>query len=409
MSQKALRSSTKAIRATIHLPSSKSESNRALIIGAYSSGLAQIENLSDAKDTVTLERLLREKPEEMDVGHAGTAMRFLTSYLAFQPRDYVLTGSARMQERPIGPLVDALRKIGAEINYMVREGYPPLMIHGRNARFGDKEVEIPGGISSQYISSLLMLAPTLTDGLGITLTGEIRSRPYIEMTLRLMERFGVAHSWEGRRIHVPRQAYRAGTYAVEADWSSASYWYCLAALADEAEIELPGLRRDSWQGDQAIVELMAGLHVATEWTADGVKLVKRRGDLPEELRWDFSGCPDLAQGVLVAMAVLGVRGEFTGLESLRIKETDRIAALQNELGKFGVALEEEDGMKGKLWTLSGEFTARPAEIPTYHDHRMALAFAPLALHVEGLVILEPDVIVKSYPSYWADLEKAGIS
>lgn len=397
-----------AIRGDIRLPSSKSESNRALIIRAYSRGLSEVENLSDAKDTVTLERLLREMPDEMDVGHAGTAMRFLTGFLAFQKRDFILTGSERMKQRPIGPLVDALRKIGAEINYMGNEGCPPLMVHGRNARFGDTEVEIPGGISSQYISALLMLAPMLTNGLGVTLTGAIRSVPYIEMTLRIMAHFGVRHSWEGNRIHVAKQAYQAGSYVVEADWSSASYWYCIAALAEEAEIALPGLRRDSWQGDQAIVEIMERLNVQTEWTAEGVVIRKVAGELPESLKWDFVGCPDLAQGVLAVMSALGVKGEFEGLESLRIKETDRIAALQNELGKFGMRLEELDGEDGKAyWTLDGVFSPAEVEIPTYDDHRMALAFAPLALSLPGITILEPEVIVKSYPSYWDDLEKVG--
>ena len=395
------------LKGTVHLPSSKSESNRALIIRAYSNGLAEVAHLSDAKDTRTLERLLREMPDEMDVGHAGTAMRFLASYLAFQPRDFVLTGSERMQQRPIGPLVDALREIGAEINYMQREGFPPLMVHGRNARFGATEVGIPGGISSQYISSLLMLAPRLTDGLTVRLEGEVRSRPYIEMTLKLMARYGVAHSWEGNAIHVPRQSYRPGQYRVEADWSSASYWYCIAALAEEAEIALPGLRRDSWQGDQAIVEIMAQLGVDTEWTEEGV-LVRQSGRARAALlEWDFAGCPDLAQGVLATMSALGVRGRFTGLESLRIKETDRIAALQAELGKFGMALEEQDGPEGKFWTLEGEFQAVEATIPTYEDHRMALAFAPLALRLPGIWIEEPEVVVKSYPAYWSDLEAMG--
>ena len=404
-----LKASDKNLKGTIQLPSSKSESNRALIIRALSHGFAKIENLSEAKDTVTLERLLREMPEEMDVGHAGTAMRFLTAFLSFQPRDFILTGSQRMQERPIGPLVTALRKVGAEINFMRREGYPPMMIHGRNARFGATKVEIPANVSSQYISALLMLAPTLTDGLTVELVGDVMSRPYIEMTLRLMEHFGVQANWTGQSIHVPRQPYTSGTYAIESDWSAASYWYCLVALADEAEIDLPGLRPSSWQGDHVVHEFMVHLGVETEWREDGIRIRKVESKLPTKVIWDFSGCPDLAQGLLVALSALGVGGRFRGLESLRIKETDRIAALQNELGKFGMRLEEREDPAGLYWDLEGTFNPNPAIIPTYQDHRMAMAFAPLALKVDGLQIEEPDVVVKSYPRYWEDLAKVGIS
>ncbi|MCL4110630.1 UNVERIFIED_CONTAM: hypothetical protein GTU68_057251 [Idotea baltica] len=373
-----------------------------------SHGLAQVHNLSAAKDTVTLERLLREMPEEMDVGHAGTAMRFLTAFLSFQPRDFILTGSSRMQERPIGPLVDALRQAGAEINFMRRDGYPPMMIHGRNSTFGATTIDIPADISSQYISALLMLAPTLPDGLTIRLHGEISSRPYIAMTLRIMAHFGVSATWEGNNISVPRQPYDAGNYHVEADWSAASYWFCLTALSDEAEIQLPGLRPASWQGDQAVVEMMTALGVETTWTEDGVVLRKVVTALPDEVRWDFADCPDLAQGLLVALSALGVAGHFRGLHSLRIKETDRIAALQNELGKFGMQLTEGEDASGLFWELSGTFQPKAVSIPTYQDHRMAMAFAPLALRVEGLQIEAPSVVVKSYPTYWEDLKCIGI-
>lgn len=396
------------LKGRILLPSSKSESNRALIIKALSHGFAEVENLSTAKDTVTLDRLLRELPDELDVGHAGTAMRFLTAFLAYQPRDFVLTGSSRMQERPIGPLVKALRSIGAEINYMRKEGYPPLMIHGRNARFGNSSIEIPADISSQYISALLMLAPTLTDGLSIRLVGEIRSRPYIEMTLRLMAHFGVESQWNGNTIRVPRQPYQPGRYSVEADWSAASYWFCLVALSEKAEIELPGLRRNSWQGDRVVVDMMADLGVETEWMENGLKLRKMDMAMPTHVIWDFGGSPDLAQGLLVVLSALGIKGRFRGLESLRIKETDRIQALQNELGKFGMTIEEKEDANGKFWDLSGNFTPVSAAIPTYQDHRMAMAFAPLALRINGLQIEEANVVVKSYPHFWDDLEVVGI-
>lgn len=398
---------SRILKGCIQLPSSKSESNRALIIQALSRGMSRVSNLSTAKDSQTLAGLLREMPEEMNVGHAGTAMRFLTAFLAFQSRDTVLTGSTRMQQRPIGPLVDALCKVGADIHYMREEGYPPLMVCGRNARFGDEQVDIPGGVSSQYISALLMIAPTLPSGLKVVLTGTIRSRPYIEMTLRIMEHFGVKSSWEGNEITVSNQFYLPGEYAVEADWSSASYWFCMAALSEEAEIELPGLRQNSWQGDSAIVELMAPLGVETEWTAEGIVVRKRKGQtLPTQLEWNFSPCPDLAQGVLATMSALGVKGIFTGLESLRIKETDRILALQNELGNWGGRLEEKEG-ETLSWELGGGFEKKLVSIPTYQDHRMALGFAPLSLALSGIQILESDVVVKSYPHYWEDLRSMG--
>lgn len=396
------------LRGRIDLPTSKSECNRALIIRALSRGQCRVEGISSAKDSQTLARLLQESNEELDVGHAGTAMRFLTAYQAFQPRDVVLTGSERMQERPIGPLVEALREIGAEIHYMRKEGYPPLMVCGRNASFGASEVSIPGGVSSQYISALLMVAPTLPAGLRLTLTGAVRSRPYIEMTLRIMEHFGISSTWNGPVIEVPPQYYRPGLYQVEADWSSASYWYCLAALSQEAQVELEGLRPASWQGDSAIVELMEQLGVTTEWTPTGLAITKSPGfKLPDTLEWDFSPCPDLAQGVLATLHALGVRGKFVGLESLRIKETDRIAALQNELGKLGGQLKEFEQGGHLSWELSGTFQANAISVPTYQDHRMALAFAPLALRTGAITILEEEVIGKSYPHYWSDLEKVG--
>lgn len=394
---------TKEIRTEIQLPASKSESNRMLIIRALSQGSIDVQNLSEAHDTQTMIRLLAEDPETMDVGHAGTAMRFLTAYLAFRPYDKVLTGSTRMQQRPIGLLVDALAPLGADIHYLNNQGYPPLMIFGRNSKFGDSRVSIPGNVSSQYISALLMIAPTLPDGLRIDIEGEIGSKPYIEMTLGLMERFGIRYRWEDASIIVDRALYQPGSYAIEADWSAASYWYCIAAMVDDFEISLPGLRKDSLQGDHVVAEMMAPLGVDTFYNEAGVTLKKASVRMPDAVIWDFKACPDLAQGLLVMLSVLGIKGRFTGLESLRIKETDRIAALQNELGKFGMELLEDSG----VWNLSGTFQAAAATIPTYQDHRMAMAFAPLALKCPGLKIEESEVVAKSYPSYWEDLKKVG--
>jgi 3-phosphoshikimate 1-carboxyvinyltransferase len=386
----------------IHLPGSKSESNRALILEAMGKGLVRIEGLSAADDTEVLQRMLRENPGTMDVGHAGTAMRFLAAFLAFRPEDKILTGSARMQARPIGPLVDALRIMGAEIAYLDKQGYPPLMIFGRNAKFRESEVSLPGNVSSQFISALLLVAHHQPDGLRIRITGEVMSQPYISMTLELLSRFGIMHTWEGDMISISRQHLRAGTYAVEADWSSASYWFCIAALAEHCDIRLHGLRPDSLQGDQAVAGKMADLGVLASWR-DGALTLTRGRSPAARLHWDFADCPDLAQGLIVAAAALGVEASFSGLQSLRIKETDRIAALQAELMPFGVNLMENDGK----WWLEGSFLAKDAEIRTYEDHRMAMAFAPLALRCPYLVIQHPEVVAKSYPGFWEDLGKVG--
>jgi 3-phosphoshikimate 1-carboxyvinyltransferase len=387
----------------IHLPGSKSESNRALILQAMSNGRIKIQNLSAAHDTQTLQNLLTTNPETLDVGHAGTAMRFLTAYLAFRPEDKVLTGSPRMQERPIGPLVDALRKMGAEIAYLGKEGFPPLMIFGRNAKFRDAQVSLPGNISSQFISALLLIGYAQPDGLQIHLEGEVTSRPYIEMTLQLLANFGITHTWEGNTITLPRQHLRAGTYAVEADWSAASYWYCIAALSESCEIHLHGLKPNSLQGDSIVADKMAALGVQTLWQKDVLHLTNT-GNPAQNIHWDFVDCPDLAQGLIVTAAAMGIEARFTGLQSLRIKETDRIAALQNELRKFGVDLNEGVGE----WWLSGKFTPQSAEIQTYQDHRMAMAFAPLALICPGITIQNPEVVTKSYPGFWEDLKHVGI-
>ncbi len=391
-----------AVQGDIHLPGSKSESNRALILQAMSGGLVRIEGLSAAKDTQILQRLLQENPETMDVGHAGTAMRFLAAYLAFKPEDKLLTGTERMRERPIGPLVDALRQMGADVHCLDREGYPPLMIFGKNAKFGESTVELPGDVSSQFISALLLIAHAQPDGLRIRIHGEVLSRPYIQMTLELLSRFGIAHAWQGDTISIARQHMRAGTYAVEADWSAASYWFCIAALSPGCDIRLHGLRKNSLQGDSVVAAKMADLGVQAKWQ-EGVLCLCNTGQRPAEVAWDFADCPDLAQGMIAAVAALGLKGEFTGLQSLRIKETDRIAALQRELAKLGIDLRENEGK----WWLEGEFVPQAATIATYQDHRMAMAFAPLALRCAAIVIQDEGVVEKSYPDFWKDLQASG--
>ena len=387
----------------IQLPASKSESNRALIIAALCSGNVQLSNLSEARDTQTMQRLLQSKEEVMDVLDAGTTMRFLTAYFAVTGQQKVLTGTPRMQQRPVGILVDALKTLGAQIEYLNNEGYPPHKITGPFQQKTNK-LSIRGDVSSQYISALLMAAPALPQGLELQLTGKVGSRPYIEMTLQLMERFGVKAHWEGDVISVPAgQTYTANTYQVESDWSGASYWLSLVALAEKAEINLLGLRQDSLQGDIRILDIMEPVGVGHSWEGGKLRLVKQ--EAANSISVDFTHCPDLAQTVAVACAAKGISGRFTGLESLRIKETDRIAALQNELAKIGAELTES---ATGTWELSPsqELPAGPVQFHTYDDHRMAMAFAPLAT-VLPVVIEEPSVVQKSYPRYWQNLESAG--
>jgi len=389
-------------KSEIKLSASKSESNRSLIINALSGNLGEIKNLSDARDTQTMERLLSSQDLLLDVLDAGTAMRFLTGYLAVTTKEKkILTGSARMQERPIAILVDALREIGADISYQKRRGYPPLEI----APFGVQKagyIRIPSNISSQYISALLMIGPKLPKGLTVELVGEIYSEPYIRMTLSLMKKFGVNHRWEGQVITIPSQQYTGEEYTIESDWSGASYWYSFVALAKEGTVNLPGLRKDSFQGDRKIITIMEEIGVRTEFLDDGVRLAKSPGK--QYLEIDFKDCPDLAQTVIVACAAIKIPLKMTGLESLKIKETDRIAALQKELAKVNVSLTE----KGNCWHLnSSGFALKPNTIfETYDDHRMAMAFAPFGL-IAPIVINDPNVVDKSYPGFWKEWVKLG--
>ncbi len=386
---------------TIPLPASKSESNRVLIIDALTSGSNKISNLAEARDSQTMIRLLTQNPPVFDVLDAGTTMRFLTAFAVVTNQNKVMTGTPRMCERPIGLLVDALRDIGADIHYMGAEGFPPLAIHGLKEQLADK-ISIRGDVSSQYISAMLMIAPVLPNGLEIELLGKVGSVTYIQMTLELMAQFGVKYSWDNNLIKVPHQDYQATSFAVESDWSGASYWFSLLACAEEGELFLAGLKKDSLQGDSKIVEIMDTLGIKSEFRKDGVKLTKQ---LVKGLdTWDFTHCPDLAQTVAVTCAIIGQKAAFTGLESLRIKETDRIHALQQELAKFNAQfVEEEDGV----------FTVIPSiEMPhevtihTYDDHRMAMAFMPLMTKTD-IVIEDPEVVNKSYPSFWKHVELLG--
>lgn len=397
-------SAPSAIKATIQLPASKSISNRALIINALAESNCTPDNLSDCDDTRVMIKALTQDEETIDIMAAGTAMRFLTAYLSVTPGERIITGTTRMQQRPIQILVNALRELGAEINYINNEGFPPLRIKGTELK--GNEITLKGNVSSQYISALLMIAPALKNGLVLHLSGEIISRPYINLTLQLMQDFGAKAAWTSSdSISVAPQPYTSIPFTVESDWSAASYWYQIAALSPKTEIELLGLFRNSYQGDSRGAEVFSRLGITTEFTTKGVKL-KKTGKAPKRLEEDFIDIPDLAQTFVVTCALMNIPFRFTGLQSLKIKETDRIAALRNELKKLGYLIEEENDSV-LMW--NGE-RCKPEETPviaTYEDHRMAMAFAPAIICHPTMQIADPQVVTKSYPGYWKDLKQAG--
>ena len=392
------------IHTTIQLPSSKSISNRALIINALGNGTHHPENLSDCDDTQVMIRALNDDKETIDIMAAGTAMRFLTAYLSVTPGTRIITGTERMQQRPIQVLVNALRELGADIEYLANDGFPPLRITGRELR--KDTISLPGNVSSQYISALLMIAPVLTNGLTIRLTGDIISRPYINLTLQLMNDFGVRAEWtDDHRLKVEPQAYHSTPFYVESDWSAASYWYQIVALSKEAEVTLPGLFKDSYQGDSQVAGIFRSLGVETIYK-DKTVILKKNGKSVERLDYDFINQPDLAQTFVVTCALLNIPFRFSGLQSLKIKETDRMAALITEMRKLGYILHETDG---SVLSWEGErcTTEEHPAIDTYEDHRMAMAFAPTCLALPEILINNPQVVSKSYPRYWEDLRQAG--
>jgi len=417
-----LTTKSKSVKGTVHLTGSKSECNRALIIEALSGGKVKVENISDAADTVTLLQVLSHKSKVesqekndsgletqdlrlVNIGPAGTAMRFLTAYFTLQHEEVILTGSARMKQRPIGILVNALRELGAEIEYVENEGFPPIKLKGSLVQLSNK-VSIKGNISSQYITALLLIAARLPFGLELHIEGELTSRPYVEMTLAMLQSAGIQNTWDENVISIPNQEFAETSLHVEPDWSAASYWYAIAALADEAELFLPGLTPYSLQGDSVITEIMANFGITSQFKDGGVYLTKEIKPLARKI-FDLKSCPDLAQTIIVVCAALGHEATFTGLETLKIKETDRIKALQNELAKIGVKLIE----KGQVYKLDCSEKQIPARIfvDTYEDHRMAMAFAPLALLIPEVEIEDANVVEKSYPAFWRDLEKVGFA
>jgi len=376
-----------------------------LIIRALSGQSSVLKNLSESDDTRVLEKALEEKSLQIDVGHAGTAMRFLTAYLCTREGSFELTGSDRMKQRPVGPLVDALKQLGARIDYLGNEFCPPLRIEGGGLKGG--KIEIDAGISSQFISALMMIGPVLEGGLQIELKGDVVSATYIRMTLALMKANGARLSFDGNQIHILPGAYSLEKFTVESDWSGASYWFQIAALLPGSEIHLPMLSRESLQGDSVLVRIFAYLGVQSNFREEELHLSSCLMDLPEHFAYDFTGCPDLAQTCAVTLCALGIPFRFTGTQTLRIKETDRIAALLTELKKLGFLLQDDPAGEWLAWDGSRCEPQNNPLIATYHDHRMAMAFAPMALAHGQLSIEDPGVVSKSYPSFWKDLEKAG--
>ncbi|HRR63139.1 MAG TPA: 3-phosphoshikimate 1-carboxyvinyltransferase, partial [Paludibacteraceae bacterium] len=365
------------IQARIKLPASKSLSNRALILNALAKNPYPIENLSDSDDTVVMINALNSTKNFINVGAAGTAMRFLTAYFALKEGEWTLTGSERMKQRPIKLLVDALNSIGGKIEYLEKEGFPPLKIYGNDLSGGI--VHLNGGISSQYISALMMIAPYMKQGLEIVLEGKIISKPYIEMTKNLMKEFGAKVKFENNRIIIPQQVYQPIHYEVESDWTAASYWYETLSIVGKGEIFLEGLNENSYQGDSKVAQLFEMLGVSTHYLSEGV-LLTPTGRYIRKFEYNFIDQPDLAQTFVVTCCLLNIPFHFQGLESLKIKETNRVAALINELEKLGYILQEPN--EGELvW--SGEkksilLKEKPISIGTYEDHRMAMAFAPVS-------------------------------
>ena len=402
MKDLTLRHQSGNLHGRIQITGSKSESNRMLLLQALYPQIT-LDNLSNSDDTVAMKSGLESDKNMVDIGHAGTSMRFLSAYYStLENQEKILTGSSRMQERPIGILVDALRQLGADISYLKNEGYPPLLIKGK--RLTASEVRLSANISSQYITALMLIAPSLPDGLRIYLEGKITSIPYIEMTLSLLHKIGVDAIFSGQHIQVfPKKDITQITHAVESDWSSASYYFSMVALAKEADVSLSTYKKDSLQGDRVLMDVYQQFGVKSSIENNTLALKKQTmGSTHVQL--DLSDAPDIAQTIAVTCYGLGLSCSLTGLHTLKIKETDRLVALQNELSKLGATIEITDK---SLHLHKRTNPIRPnVLIETYHDHRMAMAFAPLGLLVP-IRIQDADVVTKSYPEFWKDLEQNG--
>ena len=404
MKRLRIKGSREEVNGELTLNGSKSISNRVLIIQALCGEDFEITGLSTSDDTIALQKALASTNTTIDIGAAGTTMRFLTAYFSVFGNDaLILTGSDRMKKRPIGILVDALQSLGANIEYEGDDGFPPLKINGSRLKGG--HLKIDATVSSQFISALLLIASSLENGLQLELVGNLVSRPYLEMTLNLMKFFGVNADWIGQTIDIKPQKYKARKFQVEADWSAASYHYAIVAFAKKGRLKLNGFFKESVQGDSVLSEMMEFFGVRTIFHETGIELVK----IPHQtadFNYDFIRCPDLAQTIAVVCAGLQVQGTFSGLQTLAIKETDRTKALEVELDKMKVSFRKANDS----WEIGGEtpISSSNLAIDTYHDHRMAMAFAPLSVFFDnGLIINNPDVVSKSYIYFWKDLVSLG--
>ena len=409
-----LKTSTLNRKSQITITGSKSETNRLLLLQALYPSIA-LENVSDSDDSVLMTSALNSNSDIIDIHHAGTAMRFLTAYFSVQEgREITLTGSKRMKERPIQILVEALKQLGADIRYVENEGFPPIKIKGK--KLTNNKVSLQANVSSQYISALLLIAPKLENGLELTLEGEITSVPYIKMTLSLLEEIGVETSFIGNTITVKpnNKTLKTNTLTVESDWSSASYYFSMVALSDAGtEITLSSYKENSLQGDSALVEIYKHFGVETTFENHSIILKKSQSVNQKSLNANLQSSPDIAQTIAVTCFALGIACDLTGLHTLKIKETDRLVALKTEIEKLGGSVDITDkSLHLKPNTLfqpgAGSLASGcPNEaIATYNDHRMAMAFAPLALKTP-IVIEDAEVVSKSYPTFWSDLERIG--
>mgnify|MGYP000980966144 FL=1 len=397
-----LQSSIFNLQSSISITGSKSETNRLLLLQALFPNIT-LANTSNSDDSEVMQKALKGNDEIVDIHHAGTAMRFLTAYFAVnEGREVVLTGSTRMKERPIKVLVEALQQLGAKISYENEEGYPPIRIKGQ--KITSNKVNIPANVSSQYISALLLIAPKLQNGIEVTLVGEITSIPYIKMTLALLNDLNIQTSFEGNVIKVyPKQEVESKVMTVESDWSSASYFFSLAALSNDASIVLSSYKKNSLQGDSALVEIYAKMGVETRFEENKITLVKKTDFKLETLNLDLNNTPDIAQTIVVTCLGLGIGCHLTGLHTLKIKETDRLEALRIELTKLGANISVTND---SLTLVATKEINSNVKIATYNDHRMAMAFAPLALKVP-IIIENAEVVSKSYPDFWVDLAGLG--
>ncbi|MFZ4522613.1 MAG: 3-phosphoshikimate 1-carboxyvinyltransferase [Bacteroidales bacterium] len=405
----------KTIKGTIRLPASKSISNRLLMIKALYGSDLKINNLSEADDTVLLQRLLatindrskRQAVIELDAANAGTVLRFLTAFLSITPGKWVLTGSDRMKQRPVGILADALNRLGASIDYLSKPGYPPLLIRGGGVR--GKELNIESGVSSQFASALLLISPYLPEGLSLHLKGRAVSLPYIKMTTRLMEQFGAKVHQSSARIHVKPGIYLPSDVSVEADWSAAAFWYEAAVFSEDVDLELLGLAEESLQGDSVLPTIFQNFGIRTEFTGQGIRLTKTKFK-NEGFYFDFTDCPDIAQAVIATCAGMGIRGRFEGVQSLQIKETNRLNALRTEIEKINVKVafsSEGDQVSAVEIKPAKPNFSEGIVFESYGDHRTAMSMAPFAIKTGKIKILNPDVVIKSYPDYWDHLKLAG--